>query len=254
MRTVVSGLLLLALHLHSVAAQTVRGRVVDASTRAGVNTVSVFVTASDSSKVASAVTTESGDFVLEVPRKGVYQVHFERIGYAPQATPATYLSEGQKYQLEIRLQASAITLAPVVAKVEPRVQALEQAGYYARKRFGIGKFIDRSLIDQRVGQITSEIFRGLPGMMLREKRYSRGSYVLFRSSIASKMKPNEAFCPARVFVDGLLVNPPPTEHYDFELLNLNDIEAFEIYRTADVPAQYGGADSACGVILIWRRR
>jgi hypothetical protein len=34
----------------------------------------------------------------------------------------------------------------------------------------------------------------------------------------------------------------------------DNIEAIEVYNgVAQVPAQYGGAHSACGVVLIWLR-
>lgn len=34
-----------------------------------------------------------------------------------------------------------------------------------------------------------------------------------------------------------------------------DVHAIEVYRTpSEIPAQFGGAESACGVILVWTQR
>jgi hypothetical protein len=39
-----------------------------------------------------------------------------------------------------------------------------------------------------------------------------------------------------------------------EFINVNDIAGIEVYRGAvEVPPQYSGAESACGVLVIWRR-
>ena len=32
-----------------------------------------------------------------------------------------------------------------------------------------------------------------------------------------------------------------------------EIEALEVYKSAQVPAQFGGATAGCGVIVIWTR-
>jgi hypothetical protein len=192
------------------------------------------------------IANDSGAFTIKAPRSGNYAVHIERIGYAAQMTPAVYLSEGQTYHLEINLQPSAIAVAPVTVKIEPRVRALEQVGFYARQRVGIGRFIDRSVIEKRIGVLPSDIFRTVPSLVLREKRYGRGSYVYYRGS-------GSGLCAAKVYVDGLQQNFN-NEPFDFELLQLLDIEAFEIYRTSEIPPQYMSADSGCGVILVWLRR
>jgi hypothetical protein len=42
--------------------------------------------------------------------------------------------------------------------------------------------------------------------------------------------------------------------FDFDVIHPNNVEAIEVYRSpAEVPPQYGGAEAACGVILLWRR-
>jgi hypothetical protein len=39
-----------------------------------------------------------------------------------------------------------------------------------------------------------------------------------------------------------------------EFVNIQDVAGIEVYRGAvEVPAQYGGAESSCGVLVITRR-
>ncbi len=243
----------LAAQFTTTDAQTVRGRVTDEASKAPAVGTAVHLLNADDSKAGSVLADDSGRFVVKAPRSGAFRVQFERIGYASRITPATYLSERQVYDIEIALQPSAVPVAAVVVKVEPRVRALEQAGYYARKRTGFGHFIERSTIDQRMGAaVTSEIFQGINGVRLVPKGGGRGSRVILRAGVNASFR-RATYCAATVFLDGAPVNSPG-EHFDFEVLHLSDIEAIEVYKgPAEVPPQYGGAEAGCGVILIWRR-
>jgi hypothetical protein len=236
----------------SVDAQTVRGRVTDEASKASAAGTAVYLLNADDSKAASVLADDSGRFVVKAPRRGAYRVQFERIGYASRITPPTYLSENQVYDIEMSLQPSAVPVKAVVVKVEPRVRALELSGFYARKRLGMGHFIERSMIDQRLGAAsTTAIFQGITGVRL--VLFERGYRVLLRAGLQASLNGRGIYCPALVFIDGAPVNAPG-EHYNFELVHLSDIEAVEVYKgPADVPPQYGGAEAACGVILIWRR-
>jgi hypothetical protein len=68
-----------------------------------------------------------------------------------------------------------------------------------------------------------------------------------------------------VFLDGMLVSQGSVmtgpvdqglpNRYDIDSLRWQDVEAVEIYAgPAQVPPQYGGAHSACGIILFWTRK
>ncbi|HEX5726903.1 MAG TPA: hypothetical protein VFX98_15620, partial [Longimicrobiaceae bacterium] len=58
-------------------------------------------------------------------------------------------------------------------------------------------------------------------------------------------------CPPRLFLDGV---PASTGGPIDEVIEPMNVEAIEVYRgAAEIPAQYGGSSSACGVIVIWTR-
>ncbi|MEX2282599.1 MAG: carboxypeptidase regulatory-like domain-containing protein [Gemmatimonadota bacterium] len=245
-------IVLLLAQFTGVGAQSVRGRVTDEASKAPAAGTDVQLLNADGSKAVSVLADDSGRFVVKAPRSGTYRVQFGRIGYASRITPATYLSDRQTYDIEIALQPSAVQVAAVVVKIEPRVRALEQVGYYSRKRVGQGHFIERSTIDQRMGAATSDIFQGITGVRLVSRGSARGSHVMLRAGITVSIR-SPRYCPATVFIDGGPVNAPG-EHFDFEAVHLTDIEAIEVYKgPSEVPPQYGGAEAACGVILIWRR-
>ncbi len=254
--------LLLACSLATVSwplnAQTLRGRVTDTTTGTAVAAAMLYLMSADNAVAATVVADDSGQYVLRAPRSGEYRLRLERIGYATRVSQPMQLSEGSLYNLPMQLAPAPVPMEPVTVKVEPRVPALENNGYYTRKKVGSGHFIDRPIIEKRLGSVISDLFQGVNGIRLVPKSGGRGSYVFLRGGLAVNiqdrggLRPN-LYCPARVLVDGLVVNPPG-EPYDFELLNINNIEAIEVYRSpSQVPPHYGGAESACGVILVWRR-
>lgn len=63
-------------------------------------------------------------------------------------------------------------------------------------------------------------------------------------------------CFARVYVDDRLMNSgKPTEPFDVNTLQLNQIAGVEFYASiASTPAKYSQLDGVCGVMLIWTRR
>ena len=239
--------------------QTIRGRVTDSSTDMPVSLATIRLLGADSTIRATTQSDSLGGFVLRATGGGNHRLHIERIGYADLISQPMPLSLGGSYQIEVALAPSAVPVQPVVVKVEPRVPALERSGYYARKQAGQGHFIERNTIENRGGQLTSELFQGISGVVTRGKS-GGGYFVLLRGGISAhnmllRRSGDRAdpFCHARVFVDGVSVNPPDVP-YDFDILHRLDIEAIEIYRgPAQLPAQYSGAESACGVILVWRR-
>ena len=234
-----------------IDAQTIRGRVTDSATGGVVAAASIKLIAPDSSVAATASSDSAGQFLLRASGSGRYELLFERIGYAPRRSQAIELSGSGLYELSMVLNPSAVPVAPVVIKVEARVPALERNGFYDRKKTGQGHFIERPLIEAREGRLTSELFNGITGVRLIPKP-GGGFHVVLRGGYATRLRRNP-HCPPRVFVDGAPVQVLG-ESFDLDLIQRSEIEAIEIYRSAaQIPAQYGGAGSSCGVILLWRR-
>jgi hypothetical protein len=65
------------------------------------------------------------------------------------------------------------------------------------------------------------------------------------------------WCWMDVYLDGQLVqsHDHPDQARNLDQVALRDVEAVEVYRgAAEVPTEYRGSTSACGVVLLWTRR
>ncbi|MEE4382073.1 MAG: hypothetical protein V2J02_08780, partial [Pseudomonadales bacterium] len=127
-----------------------------------------------------------------------------------------------------------------------------------RKDRGLGHFIEREEIERRVPTRATDILRGTPAIRLADIGGGRRDV---RLNVQTTFGND---CEPRIFVDGMLARgrgvveldekSAPERSLDF-LVNITDVEAIEVYaRTSAVPAQYGGLDTACGVIVVWTRR
>ena len=65
-----------------------------------------------------------------------------------------------------------------------------------------------------------------------------------------------AVCWPRVIVDGVVVSTGGAEPAEIDaLVDPSRIEGMEVYRRpAELPAEFGGAQSGCGVIVVWTKR
>jgi hypothetical protein len=240
-------------------AQVLRGRVIEAKSPTAIPGVFIRVLAADSLPVAQGVADDSGRFAIEVPKAGEYRIELSRIGYALRLSKPMKMAADQVYELNnIQLAAQAVPVAAVPVTAESRVPALERNGFYARRKAGLGHYIDRATIEKKAPRMTTDLFAGVSGVRLQPKS-GGGFYVLLRGGAAHSLR--LGMCSAIVFVDGVPVNYEPSRGamnnvtpYDFDVIHPDNVEAIEVYRSpAEVPPQYGGAEAACGVILLWRR-
>lgn len=230
-------------------AQVVRGRVVDAETRAPLPTTVVKLLLGDST-ITQTLVDEEGRFAIAAPAPGDYRLRAERIGYASEALGPVRLGPGVT-DVQLRLDPQAIPLDGLIIATEAQIRALDRVGYYTRMREGTGVYVDRHVIDQRNAVRMTDLFLGMPGARVVPTP-NGGQAVLLRGGLGgSAVNPR---CPPVVWLDGLVMQPEATG-FDWRTIHPSDIEAFEVYRSpAEVPAQYGGAMSACGVVLLWTRK
>ena len=79
---------------------------------------------------------------------------------------------------------------------------------------------------------------------------------MYNPSKAERAQGLTCACYAQVYLDNTLVNSGgPTEPYDVNAIPAEQIEAIEFYASpAQTPAKYGRPNSACGVLVIHKRR
>ena len=250
----VSGLLL----AHPVSAQAIRGQVVDATSGGAVAEAAVTALDENQRAVVRERTNAAGEFALSFRSPGVFRVRVERTGYQTVTSSAVTVGPGESVQVEIKVSPSAVALAPlmVVGRQGPqRNPAMESTGFYEREARGLGRFYRREFFEARVSRPLTSILDEVPGVNLHTDR--RGNkYALFdRAQTSGSLRSGGGKCYPAFFIDGVrvAVNPDVTRASD--LVQADNIEAIEAYASASqLPVEYSGAESACGVIVIWTRR
>jgi hypothetical protein len=238
-----------------VQGQTISGRVLERESGTPVATAAIELLLASGESIAITETSESGAFLVEAGRAGQFQIRVTRVGYATFEGAIEIAAEGIS-GLILRVDPAPIPAAELEVEVESGVPALTRVGFYDRKQLGHGRFIERGDIEERNPRETSDLLRGLPGVRVLRSR--SGTDVEFRQSgMLSLNRRPDSTCRPPIFVDGLIISHPralPDERYDLDSLQHRDIEAIELYSgPAQVPPQYGGASSSCGVVLIWTR-
>ncbi|HYH80632.1 MAG TPA: carboxypeptidase regulatory-like domain-containing protein [Longimicrobium sp.] len=157
-----------------------------------------------------------------------------------------------------------VALAGVEARSSARSRGLELQGFYERRQRGGGVFLtDSALQSRRAGRL-SDVLRRVPGIRLM--RYSEEGQqrsldvdegYRIASGRATTSISRADWCWMDVYLDGQLVQTSdrPGEARNLDQVALRDLEAVEIYRgAAEVPTEYRGSTSSCGVLLLWTRR
>jgi hypothetical protein len=187
------------------------------------------------SVVGRGISDDSGRFVLKAAKAGDYKLRALHIGYATAELGSVRLDDGTMKEAEIRMSISAVRLNAIIVASPRQIAALDRSGFYGRRRMGFGKFIDPEMIAERNATDLTQLFQGVAGVRLIPLRFGKYA-VAVRSN-----------CFPRVFVDNV-----PDPDFDWGSLHPFDVAAIEIYRSpAEIPVQYSGALSSCGVVLLW---
>lgn len=225
----------------AVDAQTVLGRAYELWSNRALPDVLLVLVSQEGDSLSAVWSDENGAFQLTAPDSGLFYVSARKIGYGMVVDGPLALADSQTVVVGLHLQPSVLyRLDPVTITAEPAVRRLVLVGFYDRMQSTTGAFIDRVEIEKRASaRHAADLLRGIPGVQVD---FSGNVRV---TGIASGLGP----CGSpRLYVDGFVREGSA----DLQAINAWDIEGIEIYRRpTEVPAQYGGPTSACGVIVIW---
>jgi len=242
-----------------LAAQTVRGRVLDAATGDGVAQVAVQARTPEGHDLGRARTGADGTFQIQLRAPGTMRIQAERAGYRPTVTSDLPVNVRETLEVEVRISATAVAMEPlrVTARVEPpHRRNLELNGFYDRERQGFGTYLRREDLEKRSNQNLQQVLARVNGTAT----YYLGSkqYIYFprngRPTLRQSMRgPANNACLPRLWLDGVRVTYDASNDIN-SVVNPNQIEAIEVFRgAAEIPVQYNDSNSMCGVILIWTR-
>lgn len=195
-------------------------------------------------------TNERGRFAFRRFASGRYTVEVRYLGRRSKTVEAV-LRPGRITHLELELETDAVELPGLKVTVEHRYRG-KMAGFWERRRRGVGSFVTRREIERAPGNQFHQAFRGLAG--LRVVQCGPGSSGGCYRIVSTRQTAGFGNClEPRVYVDGARI---PLQDYPLGINEMRpeEVEAAEVYTgPSQIPARFGGSDAACGVIVIWTR-
>ncbi len=215
--------------LSSVRSGRLIGRLVDTETGRPVETAAVSVVG----RPTEVASDRQGLFRLTGVPAGRHELQVRRLGYAP-LRHAVDVTTGRTTELEISLVREPMELEPLVVSTT-RSRRLEIKGFYERQHWGellgLGTFYTAADIERRRPLRISNMIEELP-------------------SVRAGMFNARAGCTMAVYLDNIQVG---SSSLDALVLPI-EVAGVEVYRgAASLPAEFGGSDSRCGVVVVWTK-
>lgn len=224
------------------SSQVVYGRLLDSTTGDPVRFGLVQLLDPGGGLAAAATTDSTGYYVVLAPGPGVYRIAVSRLGYVPGESGLLELEADGALEAELLLPPQPLALEGITVEAESRPWQLRHPPslwpYFERREFygklGMGRFVDRDFLERWSGPIQS-----IPEVNLL--------FLTMQSRSGAMI--NQCSEPAW-FLNGFRVRGDINE-----VVSVSELEAVEVYRRAtEIPAEFGGSDSECGVVALWTRR
>jgi len=245
---VVLGVLALAVQPEQSHGQMVTGTIRESGTDSAIPGVQLVLVDEEGKAAATALTDDRGLFTLLGPAPGTYIVSLKRVGYRPLAVGPLRLDATDTLEVMYDMRRLAVELEPVVVQTVRVIRYLQNVGFYERRQKERGHFIGPAEIEEEINRARqfTDLLRGIPGVTITQQGVKLPGM---------QAGPSARTCSTpHIYIDGTLVH----DRYMGRDFILNDVihpevvRAIEIYRRpAELPPQYGGAEAACGVLLIW---
>ena len=212
---------------------TLSGQVLSLAQAEPVEQAFVFLTVAGK----GAMTDESGRFTIaDVP--GIQDtIQIRYLGFEPSKTPVE-LQPGHLTDVTLLLGRTVIEVAELEVEVR-RLMSAKLRGFEQRRRKGFGKFITPQQIEQRQPRYTSDMLRGLGGVLVGRDELGGADVAFTRGSSGT--------CRPDLYLDG-----QPMSQMKVDDIPATDLMAIEIYQgTTQMPPQW--ARGSCGLVVVWTR-
>ncbi len=239
-----------------LCAQTIRGRIVWEPL--GIPVAHAVVLLLDGASVirADVEADADGRFELEVPAPGRYSLRVDTDDWGPLTSASFDAAADQLLDIELRLSTGGINLAIQESQdeVDQRPTGLLR-DFFARQQRGFpGQFITRREIENKNPIVFTDILSNVTGVRVIPMR--RSDSPARRQYFTVRLLGSGPDCPPMLWTDGFRrgsIDGPDERGPDL-FLSPQDIEGIEIYRFAEAPGEFAGANSRCGVIVVWTSR
>jgi hypothetical protein len=226
----------------AVQAQIVRGQVIEAAARIAVRGATLELRDERGRAVGRVVSDSLGLFSLTVLNAGTYTLQTTHPSYFAHPADTLRLGPAESVTIEVRLDPAVIPLQPLIVTTRARGW-LE--GFETRRRTGgFGRFLTRQDIDARQASRSTDLLRGVPGVILTQQR--RGPPLL-------QMRGTGGLCMPAIWIDGLHIPHYAGGTTIDDALSPLTLDGVEIYNSvSSAPIEY--RTGSCGVVLFWTRR
>ena len=250
-RVGVALLLLAAAGTSSLTAQTLQGRLLERGSDRPVELGLLILYTSTGDSITSSLSNQEGFFSLSSPDPGEFMLLGSALGYEETRVGVFELGEGGELSVDFRLPPAPIRLGGITVEASSdllREPALIANGFVRRAQRGQGYFITPGQIRRGGTSNTQQLLQTVPRVIV-----NAGSAGPRATPV--QMLGTMGYCTPRIYVDGMPAYLAPGLAID-NVAPINDLEAVEVYRTAnEAPIEYSiNNNSGCGIILFWTHR
>jgi hypothetical protein len=233
--------------------QTIQGRLLEEGSDRPIILGQVSLQTGGGVVVDRTFTDEKGSFAVWSPEPGSFFLRAQAIGYASRVDGVFDLGQGGVLTVDFRLVRNPIQLDTLTVSVEPRVTKLALLGFYARRKVGFGRFLGPEDIEKRPAFEVTDYLRNIPRVRIRHR--ARGGTEVLIQGASSVSLARRGLCSPKVVVDGNEIFRGGREAAVLdEVVTPYEVSAIEVYRgPSEIPLQFGGLSSPCGLIVIWTK-
>jgi len=217
------------------AQATVRGRVVDSEMGLPLSGASVSI-GKDTSTV---VTTDSAGLfhIANVPR-GTRELRIRLLGYE-EGVFRIFVPDSGSVNQQFALDFNGFLLPDVVVQARAEVLQPRYLEFERRRLRKLGAFLRWDDLKKQGYSSVGDALRTVRGVRIQCDQSRFECYAVMTRT------PN---CHPTWYIDGIEV------HSFQENTPIRDIYGIEVYRgTGEIPAEYGGSNAGCGVIVVWTK-
>jgi hypothetical protein len=226
-----------------LAAQTIKGTLLEDGTDIPVSLGIVVLLDEELDSINATMTSDDGEFRLSSEEPGNFFLMASGLGYRHTTVGLFELGEGGEITIEFRLAREPLTLEGLLVEGARHAEesSLARNGFYARLRTGFGEFVTPVDLEKTSARLTEDLFLQFQGMIVDPS-----------GSVRMRDDRGRACRPA-IYLDGVFIRERPLE----QIASVEELEAVEIYRRrSETPLEYVGAARRvnCGVIVFWTKR
>lgn len=207
------------------------------------------------------LTDASGKYLIADLPPGARLMLVRRLGYIAAGT-VVQLVAGETRTTDVTLELVPAQLnAVVVVESATRGRGGGFDGFADRRRLGLGKFIDSTMLRENENRRLEDLLRQFASLKLVPPPSCTRNAIDCRKRIAVNEAGVRDGCPLQVVLNESVVyrtesaNTDWDRTFDLSSLSPSNLSGAEIYRRAsEVPIEFGGLSANCGVIVLWTRR